>query len=432
MKLVAVNVIATFVLLEFVALVAYYVRNDALYYSHDPQKQPLAKTLESTVESYRIHPYLGYVLTPTGRVESASADEVLKNNYGFEWNESYPYSRRDPQEFIVGLFGGSAAAKLAQFEARERVFAGRLAEVTGIESEHITVLNFAQGGFKQPQQLLIYNYFCSLGQEFDMVINFDGFNDITLAGRNVAAGIAIDMPSFEHMRALQDVTTKLDSFEGLEQLATLRQSWSEFVWWHDRAWQRQGWESKFAIGFLFDWMMGKFHERRHVQARQSYTADATLDGGRSWLYLNPGEDETSMAESMERVVTLWSRSSVLLHQAAAAGSTSYLHVVQPNQYYETARVFSEAERKTAISSETPYAAFVESGYPMLKPEINELREQGVAAFELFRIFDQVPQEVYIDDCCHFTDEGQRILLERIGELAVPLLGNVGTSTELRK
>ena len=40
-------------------------------------------------------------------------------------------------------------------------------------------------GYKQPQQLMAYNYLLSLGAEFDAVINIDGYNVITTANGDV-------------------------------------------------------------------------------------------------------------------------------------------------------------------------------------------------------------------------------------------------------
>jgi hypothetical protein len=43
----------------------------------------------------------------------------------------------------------------------------RLQLVPELAHKEVTVLNFAQGGFKQPQQLQALNFFLTLGQRFD-------------------------------------------------------------------------------------------------------------------------------------------------------------------------------------------------------------------------------------------------------------------------
>ena len=42
------------------------------------------------------------------------------------------------------------------------------------------VVNLGFAGYKQPQQLLALAYFLSLGAEYDLMINLDGYNDIVL------------------------------------------------------------------------------------------------------------------------------------------------------------------------------------------------------------------------------------------------------------
>jgi len=43
---------------------------------------------------------------------------------------------------------------------------------------NLVILGFP--GYKQPQQLLALAYFLSLGAEYDLIINLDGYNDIVL------------------------------------------------------------------------------------------------------------------------------------------------------------------------------------------------------------------------------------------------------------
>ncbi len=42
------------------------------------------------------------------------------------------------------------------------------------------VVTLGIAGYKQPQQLLALAYFLSLGAEYDLIINLDGYNDIVL------------------------------------------------------------------------------------------------------------------------------------------------------------------------------------------------------------------------------------------------------------
>jgi hypothetical protein len=407
------NLILTALLVEGLALAAYFVRTGELYYTSTVRREPLAPELEKAVEGYRIHPYFGYV-----RLPGAPTEPLPLNNYGFESVHAYPYQRRSPEEVVVGLFGGSVAAKLASFEEREHLIAVRLGTALGVDPARVTVLDFAQGGYKQPQQLLILSYFQALGQQLDMVVNLDGFNDVALAGRNAAAGLAIEMPSVEHIRGLQDVTAMAGGADAVDDLLRVRAAWAHFSRWQNRAWARQGLELRCATGFLVDWLVYRHYYQDFVALRVDY---ARRDGERrlsSWLHLNPGTGGADEAATLARAAALWGRCSELMQRAITADGGHYLHLLQPNQYYPTARVLTPAERAVAIAAQSPYAAFVAAGYPLLEAEVDRLQARGVRAFSLTRALDALPEAAYADDCCHYTDAGQRRIAETIADLAV--------------
>lgn len=112
-----------------------------------------------------IHPYLGFILDPK-RNSNVS-------DFGFPCDVNPMISRTNDQ-LIIGIFGGSFAGGTYGY-GRENLI--NTLKVTG---KNIVVLNFAMGGYKQPQQLLALAYLLSLGAEFDIVINIDGFNEVAL------------------------------------------------------------------------------------------------------------------------------------------------------------------------------------------------------------------------------------------------------------
>ena len=119
-----------------------------------------------------VHPFLGFVIDPT----SARANI---NDHGFI-GPPLPIDDTGGSSdiVIVAVLGGSVAqglvAKAGETLSREL----RLAK--SFSHKEIFIADLAMGGMKQPQQLMIVNYFLSLGAHFDLVINLDGFNDIVL------------------------------------------------------------------------------------------------------------------------------------------------------------------------------------------------------------------------------------------------------------
>ena len=121
------------------------------------------------------------------------------------------------------------------------------------------------------------------------------------------------------------------------------------------------------------------------------------------------------------LIDLWARSSRAMHAQARAAGIPYLHVIQPNQYHVTGRQFSAEERAVAIADRTPYAQPVVEGYPRLAEAIPALRDAGVPVYELFELFDDVSEPVYVDNCCHYNELGQHVLASRIADLLLEQL-----------
>ncbi len=415
LKVVLFNVVLMLILMELVALTGYYFKTGKLYYIEPPSGRSVAVDLGQTVEGYRIHPYYGFTVRPQAK-PPVGGYALGANNHGFDAASDYPVEKL-PGDFLVGIFGGSVAAKLAVFEHQHGILAEKIN--SALEGSQAKVLSFAQGGFKQPQQLLLLNYFRALGQELDLVINVDGFNEVALAGHNAESGIAVDMPSIDHVMALQDVTSITTSAGGIERMLRIRGHWRKHARFFNRAWSGEAWELTFASGFMVDWLIYEYHLRRYHATRLEYAGSANPAERASWFHLRSadaisGEDA---AAAMRRGADVWARSSVLMSQTQKARGALYLHFIQPNQYFPTQRRYSEEERSVAFSAQSRYPPFVELGYPYLQQRVDSLLREEVSAWSLLELFDDVPEPVYIDNCCHYTDVGQRILVETIGDVA---------------
>lgn len=421
------NLALFLVLLEIVALVYFFSQAGAFYYTRGEGESSAAqhRTSDTVVESYRLHPYFGYVLQPSRLPEAErAASRIVQNNHGFDEPHDFPYRRRGESEVVVGIFGGSVASKLAVFEQRERVISQHLASVLGRTVDEVTVLNFGQGGFKQPQQLLIYTYFRSLGQKLDWVINVDGFNEMALTSINARNGVEIGMPSVDHVGSLRKVVGSVGKGEALERMLAVRTAWRAYEAMERRASSDEAWELNFAAGYMIDQFLVKLYRKRFGTKVLAYSGLQSTPGEESWYYLDDqpvAEDAASAEESLRRAVALWKNASQMLHRMQSEDGGHYLHFVQPNQYHLTGRVYGEAERAVAFAERTPYRAPIERGYPMLQQAVPELRSAGVAIHAPFDLLDAAAEAVYIDSCCHYTEAGERLLAEAIGEAAAALL-----------
>ncbi|MEM9596704.1 MAG: hypothetical protein AAGD06_20715 [Acidobacteriota bacterium] len=411
----AFNLFLFLTLAEVLALAGYGFRTGDLYYTNPPRGQTVPERLEGVVTAFRIHPYLGFVLRPP-------AEGDRPNAYGYDTSVPYPYPRRHDGELLVGLVGGSVAAKLAAFDGRTGELSRALAPLVGRTAGDIRVLNLAQGGFKQPQQLLTYGYFRALGQELDVVVNIDGFNEVTLGARNQQGGLHTAMPSIEQVRPLQEVTPMTDFGAGLETMLEARQAWSAHARLFNRAWSGEAWETRFAAGFMVDWMRYRYHHKRYVKLRLAITG--TDDHRRalvtdSWFYLNPDDAEGAGEDGIawDDVIGVWERANRALRSDVEAAGAVYVHAVQPNQYLPTERTYGDAERTVAFADVSPYAELVPQGYPRMLD-----RAEALGAHDLTRLFDDLDAPAYEDNCCHYTDAGQAVLAQEIAHLVAESLG----------
>jgi len=111
----------------------------------------------------------------------------------------------------------------------------------------------------------------------------------------------------------------------------------------------------------------------------------------------------------------WQASSAAMQALLTPRKVPYFHVLQPNQYYST-RTFSEEERKVAFNDASPFKAGAQRGYPYLE---KTLEPRGLNAVH---VFDNERASVYVDDCCHYTVMGNRLLADFIARAVLSSTG----------
>ena len=91
-----------------------------------------------------------------------------------------------------------------------------------------------------------------------------------------------------------------------------------------------------------------------------------------------------------------------------------MHVLQPNQYFG-ARVFSDAEAAVAHNDDSPYSSFVLDHYPTLQRLGAGLRDDGIDFTDATALFDAVEESIYVDNCCHYNQVGNVLLMDLVFE-----------------
>ena len=111
----------------------------------------------------------------------------------------------------------------------------------------------------------------------------------------------------------------------------------------------------------------------------------------------------------------------MIKQLLAQRNVPYFEFLQPNQYHSTDRVFSKEEATIAINPASNFRVPAGKIFPLLVAEVGRMQQNGVAIQSAVNVFDHVAEPVYIDDCCHFNERGNRIFGEFVANVVTQSL-----------
>jgi uncharacterized ubiquitin-like protein YukD len=413
LKIAAINLALLLVFLELGSLGWYFVKHKQFFYTRSKvqDKSALGINLEgvrlneSIVE--RFHPFFGFVQKP-----SADFRPGFKvNNYGFITPYDYPLKKTKKNQFIIGVFGGSVASNYGIFEVQNKILPRYLKQLPGLQDKEFIILSFATGGYKQPQQLLILNYFLALGQELDLVVNIDGFNEVALSNLNNKNKIDLAMPSIQHIMPLTNLANNSLSIKAMKTTIRIQETKTKI---------NEGLESLQRCSFAAcDALTSVYVQnlvnnyRKDVIAFEKERTKPQKDSG-SVIYLNTNKSVLGDSVAFEKIASQWAKSSIFMHKVLSASNVPYFHILQPNQYYQTQRVFGEEEKRIAFNKDTPYAKAVEIGYPALLSKFPNLEKNKIDIFNAVKVFDRTKDAVYVDSCCHYNKAGEVVFSNYVG------------------
>ena len=409
-KVLLINLVILFLLLEVGAVATYFVKTHEFFYTRNRNR---VRTTRSAFDNdvvnnsaewltkFQLHPYFGY----TSRVNGPAGIDTV-NNLGFDTPYDLPLRKTNPNQFIVGVVGGSVAMGYAQHEIANGVLAAALHKVPGFENKQLVLLNLANASYKQPQQLLIINYLRALGQDFDVVINIDGFNEVADALLNAHAGIDVSMPASHMIVPLIDLADNNASPERISLISDVIKAKGHLVP------ALEGMDHcRTAICYTFEWIQASYWQRVYDKDSQQLAGLKLGDRRRASIVQVKRIDNSTDDEQIEKTAAgIWADSSLALNELLSHRGIWYFHFLQPNQRY-TKHQFGAAEQALAFNDKSMFGRGVTAGYQQLIVKLGELQKSGVRIVNGVAIFDDVKPAVYADDCCHYNDLGKKILAE---------------------
>lgn len=399
-----------FAAIEAASLAWIYLQRGAFYYraaAAPAEAMPPALAVPDAV----FHPYLGFIHR-AGR----TGEGWTTNNVGFQVAAElaarepdccdYPRARR-AGEVLVGVFGGSVATGLALQAQVSATLAEGLRAIPAYHDKTVRVLNFAMPGFRQPQQLAALAWLRGLGQELDVAINIDGFNEVVTSYRNLEAGVE---PTFPADTLWGEWGRQLERQAGRDGADMPERALAAYYRGIAARLGAEAGHCALASCNLAKRLLARLaHWRAERLARdaQGRPPRATLFPTALRSRFASGFDV--FAYAAER----WADASRAMAALARDEGAVYLHVIQPNQWWREAGAYHPIAADHVFGW---VAEPVNRGYPALVARAAALRAAGVEVLDATLLFKDLPaREVYVDDCCHYTPEGNDRLAKAIAD-----------------
>ena len=347
-------------------------------------------------QQFILHPYLGF----TWSQESGA------NRYGFAGPE--PVLKRSKDSAIVVITGGSVAFSFYYWG--QKSFIKKLKRIPAFSNKKIKLLCLAVPGYKQPQQLLALNYFLSMGAEFDLILNLDGFNEAVLPySENYQNEIALIYPRGWGYYGRQIDGEAAFLILKIKNLKALRETYRRFFSCPPFRW------SPFSLV-----LWNGLDHRAEIGMRSSQAClEKPLSDSKapSPQISGPAVLFKGKEDLWKEEVKVWAESSWQMAKISEANQMKYIHFLQPNQHFSGSKILSAEEARMMKENENLLAAeAVRQVYPLMIETGNHLlKSEGVRFHDLSGIFKNEPETVYTDDCCHFNFKGNEGLADAIAD-----------------
>lgn len=391
-----------------------YFLNESIAAYRDAQDQLAGTGVSTGTYNETIHPYLGWVINP--QLDSGSdlgGQHIPINRFGFmdaEWD----IPKRSKDRLVVGILGGSVAWQMTVLG--ESALREVLQQDPACHGKEIQIVRLALSGYKQPQQLMALNFVFTLGAEFDVIVNIDGYNEIALPVCENDGSVFAAYPRLWDAKTQDIVDPRVFALsfhvlkakamrqELAQDICRSRFRWSptlNLIWKvRDKLWQNQFVELAYEL-----------RERKAGQG-----TGFAISGPRQ-LYGN----ETEMYDHLRDI---WGNASRQIHHLCRGQGTIYLHVLQPNQYLPGSKPVGPEEQKVAFATTRKFLKYGQAaaiGYPLLISEGQRLRDRGIRFHDLTLLFANVDEPIYVDSCCHYNAHGNEMLARAIARFIIEAL-----------
>lgn len=363
-----------------------------------------------------LHPYLGYVVDGKIKKENCTSKSKQDCYSRIKVATDYPLFKKSDDKLHVAILGGSVADGTSR--TAKQTFIDEFSNSGLFDGRDVVIHNLASGGYKQPQQLMNLAFYYSLGAEFDIVINLDGFNELAASYLGFRDhGLHPAFPVHWNSR----VTSTVDP-QYMELYSDKRQLRKEHVA-STRFFLIAGIRHSPLMNFVWR-ILQQRHSSMLFAVEQNITkAGGTNTRGFDYEALGPDFAFSDWDTFFEDVSQIWVNSSLAINALAEGRGAKYYHYLQPNQYINGSKPLSEFEKKYFLLEKGGYGNIYQNVRDILVEKAKQLPIKGVNYYDLTYIFRNKPNTLYIDNCCHLNSEGSNIVAAEIVRLITEDLSN---------
>ena len=356
-----------------------------------------------------LHPYFGYAIEGLSR-KSNCEELVDENCYQRIKNHlDRPLFKKNDEEVIVGIFGGSVADGVARLASRTLI--QELSNSPQHRGRVVSIYNLAGGGYKQPQQLGKLAYYYSMGAEFDVIINLDGFNEMAASYLNYRdQGVHPSYPVHWNSRVSSTVSENyLDLYAGKKLILKRHSTLAKVC-------LLKGVRYSPFMNFVF-----QIFDNRQIRNIEKIDNElnTTSKGNAqesSYQSFGPDYDFNDWNRFHDDVAAIWANSSLAMHALAVGRGARYYHFLQPNQYIEGSKLLSTLEKEKFVLKKGSYGNVYKAAHNNITSSGDSLRETGVNYTDLTYLFKDTSRTLYIDNCCHLNQDGYSVIAKKISDI----------------
>lgn len=338
------------------------------------------KQFTKRLSGKRAHPFYGL---SDGMVPGFDSDVSVENNF----RRVSPIRSEDPIKVLV--VGGSVASHLS--EAREDIsedylFADKLN--SRFNTNQFVVYNAAFGGGKQPQQYFKILYLDLLGFKPDLIINYDGFNEVALSiGQNLENNLNAIYPR-NYFETLESSVYDGRCFSVNNTLLSFN--------------------TYFPIIELVKWIY------------VSHCHNEAISSGVSINLSNKALAAIEQENFISRVELIWKDSSNNSFRFAKTKDIPYIHALQPNRHLTGSKPISTEELYSGNANKKPLAPSLLIATEKYYGNLD--MDWLITPYKIDQryLFEEEDRPVYADQCCHFNKLGMNIIIDDIISKAEPI------------